>query len=231
MITATDILTALDRGHTAKQLTKAKADAEKLGHMRGGSVGVKLPEGTIIGKCARLSMLRSIGLSVPITPRNKLDMFEAGFANEDIVVELLRAGGLSVVPEAELGYSYTLPSGVPVSCRPDAAIADTSGKLVAGLEFKLTASMWTAIAVHFDLRPKSDHLIQAGHYALHLGVPMFLVYSNRSEFHLSTAPYWLQNKFGPGVYDVEFKANKPLKILPFNRVYTRYVGASDYLSV
>ncbi len=91
-----------------------------------------------------------------------------------------------------------------------------------GVELKGIFSMWSAIGVHFDLKPKSDNLIQAAHYSWALGkLPWWLIYSSRGEFHVSTAPRWLQDKFKPGpVYDVEYRDDgAPLKITPFNRVY------------
>jgi hypothetical protein len=105
-------------------------------------------------------------------------------------------------------------------------LADADGKPLHGLELKLVSSFWTARGVHYDLQPKSDHLIQSALYSwlLRQGdtpLPYTLLYSSRVQWHLSTAPKWLQQKFKPGCYDVEFKEDgSPFKVLPFNRAYT-----------
>jgi hypothetical protein len=217
------LLELLAKGHTAQRAEHDAGDAKKLGHFRGGSVGVVDTDGKVYGKCPRLSYLRSIGYQPPITPESKYDMFSAGISNEDIVVKLLRDSGTPLTVrhgDTGLELEYKLADGTLVSSRPDLVL--TSGdKTVAGIETKLVCSIWTALGVHYDLKPKSDHLIQAAHYSMQLGKPTFwLLYSNRCDWHLSTAPKFLTDKFGAGVYDVEYRADgKPLKIGPFNRVY------------
>lgn len=216
-------------GHAAKAREHAEGEATKRGHFRAGTAGLLTEDGQLYGKCPRVALLRSEGLEEPIDA-NTREMFEAGFANEDICMDLLGRGLAEHAPDLEIltgdgiRGSYSMPDGTQVTMSPDALVrvAET-GQPVLGFEFKLTASMWSAIGVHYDLRAKSDHLIQAGLYSLKHGkIPFVLYYANRSEFHLSTAPKWLQSKFGPGTYDVQFKDDdptKPLKILPFNRTY------------
>lgn len=221
-------LDAVKAGHAAKAEEHALAEVAKRGSFRGGSVGLLTEDGDLYGKCPRVAYLRSIGLEEPVDD-NTREAFEAGYANETICLDLLGRGlarqhpDLEVVTGETIATSYKLPDGTTVSCRPDAMVrVRETGAPVAGYEFKLAVSMWTAVAVHFDRRPRSDHLTQAAHYSLqHGNVPFVLWYSCRSEFHLSTAPKWLTSKFPPGVYDVEYKDDgvTPLKIRPFNRMY------------
>lgn len=215
-------------GHAAKATEHAAREATKLGHFRAGTAGLQVGD-VSYGKCPRVALLRSMGLEDSVDA-NTREMFEAGFANEDVCMDLLGRGLAKDAPDLEIVTGdgirgeFRLKDGTPVTMSPDALVrvAET-GTPVLGFEFKLTASMWSAIGVHYDLRPKSDHLIQAGLYSIRHGkIPFVLYYANRSEYHLSTAPKWLKSKFGPGTYDVEFKredATEPLKIRPFNRFY------------
>ena len=218
----------IGQGHAAKAAEHAVKEAAKLGHFRGGSAGLLTEDGTLYGKCPRVAYLRSQGLEEPVDD-NTREVFEAGYANEVIVLDLLRRGAAAHDPDLEvadgdgIALTYQLPDGTPVSCRPDALVrVRETGQPVAGFEFKMAASLWSWTAVHYDRRPRSDHLIQAGHYSLRAGgAPFVLLYSCRAEFHLSTAPKWLQSKFPPGVYDVEYKDDgaTPLKLRPANRAY------------
>lgn len=217
------ILKLLQQGHEAQQAAHKVAEAAKLGTLRGGSAGIVSLDGDWYGKCGRLAHLRQQGVELDIE-NNRLDMFAAGEANELVVANLLRATlGAARVLHGATGPSLTVTvpgAATPLGARPDIVLCDDVGRHERGLELKLVSSIWTAKGVHFERQPKSDHLVQAGLYSLLLGrLPFTLLYSSRCDWHLSTAPRWLQDKFPPGTYDVEFKDGRPFKILPFNREY------------
>lgn len=216
-----DLNAILQAGAAAVDATHAEAESAKLGTLRGGSAGIVLDDGTQLGKCARLAALRSKGHQPPI-PTDRRSMFAAGFKSEEIVLDWLAAGlptGHTVRHGDAVAFTVTRPDGVVLSCRPDGVVyqGDTPE---LGLEFKMVSSLWTMIGTCYDLRPKSDHLIQAALYSYHLGkLPWALVYSQRVEFHISTAPKFIQEKFAPGLPTVEYKSGKPFKCLPQDRVY------------
>ena len=220
----TDIIEALRRGHDAKDRDRAAEELTKLGQLRGGTSGLVDAEGQLYGKCARLAWLRLLGLELPLEHPETREMFEMGVKQEDIVVDLLTrglpAGYTPAVGEAA-AIKYTRPDGVVVSMRPDVLILGPEGPQLS-IELKMVASIWTALSVGpFDRRPKSDHLIQAALYSAKRGkIPSVLLYSNRVEWHVSTAPRWLQAKFGADHPNVEYKDDgTPLKIRPFNQAY------------
>jgi hypothetical protein len=192
---------------------------DKLGLLRGGSAGVETEDGEILGKCPRVAHLRQIGVEEEKTVNSKIQ-FEAGYANEEIVKSLLQR---TLEPGEELSSTedivFELPNGLRVGARPD-LLLKRGGQPSRGIELKSIASFWTAKDVHYELKPKSDHLIQAGFYSLAYGkLPWTLLYSNYAQFHLSTAPAWLQKKFTKGTADVEFTEKGPLKVLAFFREY------------
>jgi hypothetical protein len=226
-----NLLELIKAGRAHESAEQATNEVAKAGTLRGGSVGAII-NGEHFGKCARLSALRARGLSIN-ADASRIPMFSAGRSNEDIITaELARVWEDGpILREEEIPINWQLPDGTPVSGRPDIVLCGGSASEPDprfGIEAKLVSSIWTAIAVNFDLRPRSEHLIQAAHYSWQLGfLPYSLYYSSRAEYHLSTAPKWLQDKFQPGTPDVEFKEDKrkskggatPFKITPFDRVY------------
>jgi hypothetical protein len=227
-MSATQIQAAMSAGHAAKRREHAAKESQRLGTLSGGgSAGAVLADGTFVGKCARLAMLRAEGVSEE-HGEDSLSMFEGGAANEVIVADLLERGGLSLKRDVEL--EYCLPDGRRVSSHLDFVVYNADGTPSYVIETKSVCSFWTAKGVHYELSPKSDHLIQLGHYISQLGTPGVLLYSSRVDWHLSTAPRWLTSKFEPGAYDVEFKADgTPLKVRPFDRSFDVWFDDSGFL--
>lgn len=227
------LLDMIAKGHDAS-VAKRLADAvPKLGHLRGGDAGAIV--GTeAYGKCGRLSMMRADGVEFPVDNDTR-EQFAGGFKNEDIVAEWLLAGdpSLPLKRESDWPTEWATDNGTPVSGRPDIVLMNEAGTAATTLiELKSVVSMWSALSKHYDLKPDSGNIIQAAQYSMALGkIPMWLLYSNRSQFHLSTAPKWLQAKFLPGpVYNVEYKDDgTPLKIGAFNRVYDLTWGADGHV--
>jgi hypothetical protein len=196
-------------------------EAAKQGMLRGGTAGVLAADGTAYGKCPRVAYLRAKGIQPAIEPA-ALELFEAGYASEPAILSRLALGlpeGYSLGTPEQMDFTWTTDSGMVVSGRPDGGVFK-DGQLQFGIELKLAASMWTVFSVTYDLRPKSDHLIQAAHYSWrHGGAPFALVYSCRAEYHVSTAPKFIKDKFTPGAKAVDFKDGKPFKIRPHTTVY------------
>lgn len=206
------------KGRAVKAVARAAEEQTKLGLLRGGNAGAII-DGEVYGKCHRVSYLRTLGLEAPASKPN---MLEAGMASEELVAASLLAAGLKVVGNQPV--EWDLGDGVRVSGRPDLVVTGSSGDAGSvGVELKLACSIWTVRGVHYDLQPKSAHLIQAATYSLMTGLPFVLWYRSQVEFHLSTAPKWLTSKFGKGGpwdYDVEYNdKGEPLKLVPFDRVY------------
>lgn len=218
--------TAVDRSFLAAQKKREEEAATSDPALRGGNAGA-LIDGTYYGACPRVSALRYEGLDIPVDmPWNTYRQFAGGLANEDIIYEQLLGHGIPadrIRREEEIPVRWTTDAGIPVTGRPDICImSDEDPEKVSTLfELKTVVSLWTAKGVHYELVPKSDHLIQAAHYSMiHEAKETLLVYSSRAQFHLSTAPGWLRSKFEPGTHDVQFKDDgTPMKIMAFDRVY------------
>jgi hypothetical protein len=228
-MSASAILAALARGHAAKQAAHDAKEAARLGTLSGGgSAGAVLADGKWYGKCGRLAVLRMRGYQEPKT-QDTLDMFEHGFANEATVGALLGLAGVEFTGDHEvLGR---LADGRPMSSHLDMGLT-AAGKVVEVVECKSINSIWTARSVHYELKPKSDNLIQLGSYMMDTGAPGVLLYSSRVYWHLSTCPPWLKAQFAGGdVHDVQYDANTgdPFRILPFNRAYDCWFNDAGFL--
>lgn len=177
---------------------KQAEEKTKVGTLRAGNTGVLTPTGKVAGTCHRKTFLRFKGIELEPEDISRKLMFDAGNGNEDLWVNVLEAAkeeGLVIKREEELGLEWSLPSGQKVSGRPDivlgrfapssAADAATRWEPVRGIELKLVSSLWTAREVLLKGKPKTIHLMQAGHYAWKLGVPFEIWYSNRTTFAIT----------------------------------------------
>jgi hypothetical protein len=216
-MSASVILQALTAGHAHKQAAHATKEEARLGTLSGGGSAGAVIDGKYYGKCGRLHVLRTRGISDPKT-QDTLEMFEAGYANEAIVADLLARSGLKLIND--YAAEFTLSDGRKVSSHMDSVVVAPDGTPTLVIECKGISSIWTARGVHYELKPKSDNLIQVGSYIMQTGTPAVLLYSSRVDFHLSTAPKWMQDKFAD-TYDVQYDADTgaPFKIRPFNRAY------------
>jgi len=179
-------------------------EAGKLGILRAGNTGIVIGS-KFAGQCARQTLLRLEGIKYEEIEDNKRLMFDAGLSNEDIWIQSLVSGlaakGLSdklvIRREEEVPISWTIPSGILVTGRPDIVLGTegTEGTFspMLGLELKLVSSTWTARDVGVMLEPKLQHLMQAAHYSWQLNVPFQLWYTNRAEFSVGSG--WEQSTF------------------------------------
>ena len=213
------------QGVESIRLAHRSLETEKVGTLRGGNSGALLPDGRIIGKCHRLTRLRMDGIEVEEPSKDRLIMFEAGLANEDIWDKVLRSGdlnGYSILREEEVPTKWTTTSGINVTGRPDLVLADKeSGEHKLGLEFKMAASLWTARDVLIQRKPKLPHLIQAAHYAQQLSIPFKLVYTSYVDFPVMGWAQKLMGKLNPREYPVQVddKTGLVKKVLPFIKIY------------
>lgn len=201
----------LTAGRKALKEEHEKAEVQKLGSLRGGSAGLLTSDGTVYGTCPRLSYLRKIGYQVSPEPYADV-LFAAGFGSEDIVARELEMAKVAFKREEDIPVGWTTEAGVKVSGRPDIVLMDENGKPAVGLELKLISSVWTARDVMGHLSPKSDHLIQAGHYSWQLGIPWKLVYANRAYWHINyvkTLASSFQDK-----ECCEHKEGRPFRVVP-----------------
>lgn len=219
-----DILQMLKQGRLALDVRPP----DEAGALHASSVPA-LADGTLYAggkQCPRVAWLRWTGVDIP-AEFNRILMFGLGHQNEEIVAKELEAARAAFLREDAAGcaISWTAPGGVRVTGRPDfLLLGDFAGrarKPQFGLELKAVCSLWTMHKVHYALVPTSEHLVQAAHYSWQHGMlPWSLLYTSRVDWHLSTAPGWLQKKFPKDAYDVEVGDDgKPFKIVPFERTY------------
>ncbi|MDB4725827.1 hypothetical protein OAF54_00230 [bacterium] len=206
-----DLQTILNRGRNKQREEHQEGEADKLGTLRGGSAGIFTADGKIYGSCPRMSYLRQKGIQVAPEPYTDL-MFAAGYASEDIVAEELKAAGIPFKQEEEAPVRWTTENGTVVSGRPDFVLTDEAGNMTCGLELKLISSIWTAKSVMAQLIPKSDHMIQAGHYSWQHQVPWKIVYANRAYWHINYNK-WLERDFNGSIY-CEHKEGRPFRVTP-----------------
>lgn len=160
----------------------ASKETEKVGVLRGGSVGL-YDEGTntFTGTCPRRAFLRYKGVDViedDVGASDRTLMFEAGVTNEDSWYKrLVKSWQGVILREEEIQIAWSM-DGTPVTGRPDIVLCDKSSTPQYGVELKLVSSLWTARDV-LSNSPKTIHLIQAAHYSWQLGIPFSLCYTNR----------------------------------------------------
>lgn len=173
-----DVNKLLLQGIKNKAKEHAAKDKDKLGILRGGSVGalfIKDGAPLVIGECHRKAHLRAHSISAPIEP-GRHPMLQSGLKNEDTIAELIEAAsipGLAFRREEEIPVNYTLANGVRVTGRPDIVLGAEGDKgafiPTRVLELKKTASVY-GLRNHLLEGPDSKHLIQAGHYMFALGM-------------------------------------------------------------
>ena len=196
----------IDKGQAAQNQAHADQEVTKRGNLRGGNAGCVTADGKILGTCHRVSLARLIGLDKPITADRHI-MFNAGDAAEDIWAAKLIAGGATIRRESEIPVSVEI-GGRLVTGRPDIVI----GEMVAGaflpqigIELKGVYSASTAVKVLLEETPDIKHLAQAAFYAMYLGIPYWLCYTNPSVIE---TPYWAIKKH-----------SAPKKIQPFYKMF------------
>jgi hypothetical protein len=214
-----------ERGRAALVASGKETEAGKKGILRAGNTGIVALDGTIIGKCARLTYLRMKGITVEEHDANRELMFDGGRSNEDSWIEVLKAAnepGIIFLREEEIPISWTTSNGTLVTGRPDIVLVkegvDANGspvrEPVKGIELKQVSSIWTARDVAFNLKPKMPHLLQAAHYSWQLKVPFELWYTSRTDFAIGSG--WEQKQFPKDSAIIDYNPNGGAKkVLPF----------------
>lgn len=165
----------------------AEKEKDKLGILRGGSVGCLVAADDniengydIIGSCPREAYARCfLGWQDQIDEHTQI-MFAMGHANEDIWVNWLSASGYEgkILREEDLGLEWEI-DGVKGTGRPDIVMCDPAGQPKHGIELKMVASVWTARSVLLENKPKMNHLIQTGNYSYRMNdLPYGLWYTS-----------------------------------------------------
>jgi hypothetical protein len=195
--------TLLEEGAKALTQKSKTEEANKVGTLRGGTVGLAEltdagPE--ISGTCHRQAMLRFMGIDIKGAEEDSTRdlMFAAGRTNEDSWLEVLQQSWPGkIFREEEVPIKWQTKGGTNVTGRPDIVLAEQEGKLVRGLELKLISSLWTARTV-LKGEPKTGHLTQAAHYMWKLSeqsgheIPFELWYTSRVDWHIMG---WAQKHF------------------------------------
>lgn len=177
----------------------AAHEVTKRGVLRAGSTGLLLPDGSVVGKCARQTYLRLEGIEAGEDDASREFMFAAGRTNEDSWIDLFRRAGIApenIKREEEIPISWVTRSGRTVSGRPDIVLGEPYAggwRPEKGIELKLVSSLWTARDVAIKQKPKAMHLMQAAHYSWKLGdIPFELWYTSRADFAING---WAQKQF------------------------------------
>lgn len=209
-------------------LIKAHDDAEgpKVGTLRGGSVGLyDAPTDTFTGKCPRQAYLRYKGIKYeidsPEVRRSNQLLFEAGFANEDKWLEVIKASWKGkILQEEEFPIEWQVTPEVKGTGREDIILCDDKGNAVHMLELKQIASLWSARNILTNA-PDLGQLTQAANYMFRTGIPVSMLYSLRA--HMAVLG-WAQKNFPKmgeeGSQYCEYNDKGEIKkVLPFFKVY------------
>jgi len=213
---------------------KQELEKTKVGTLRAGNTGVLTPTGKVAGTCHRKTFLRYKGIELEPEDISRKLMFDAGNGNEDLWVNVLEAAkepGIVMKREEELGLEWSLPSGQLVTGRPDIVLGTMRDLPQLGLEqkefvpergieLKLVSSLWTARDVLLKGKPKTIHLMQAGHYSWKIGVPFEIWYASRATFAITD---YSQDRFFA-------KKNFPKQGAPLSE-YCKYNEKGQILSV
>lgn len=219
-----DLQEAISRG----QRTACEQRTKSVGQMRGGSVGAVI-DNEIYGVCHRLAYLRFHGIEKPLPEEIEL-MTNQGEGNEILWERDLQLGlpeHLYALNQEQFTCEWEI-DGIKGSGSPDIVIFDRRTELpVRGLELKNISSASTMKSSHYELKPKTDHLIQAANYSLRMGdqylngkpLPYQLVYSSRSIHQVFAMAENAKKAILERPTDVEWRYGKPMSVKPFHRIY------------
>ncbi len=198
------------KGRKKMREDHALEEVGKKGTLRGGSAGIFTRDGKVYGTCPRLAHLRKLGYQADPEPTADI-LFAAGYGNEDIMAKEMTEAGIHFKREEEIPVEWFTDNGTKVSGRPDFVVTREDETPVYGIEAKLISSIWTASSIIGKGEPKSNHLIQAAHYSMHMGIPWKLVYANRAYWHIN------YNKILTDVFMgnplCEHKKGRPFRVL------------------
>ena len=185
----------LDKATALSHEEHEEKEEEAKGTLRAGYTGAILDSGEVIGKCHRVSLVRYLRLVAEDSPVNTPSQFffALGYANEQSWVDSISKAlpaGMSMKCEEDTPTEWKTPQGVSVTGRPDIVLFQNETP-VLGVELKALAADNAAAGIKYD-KPKTQHLLQAGHYSWQLGIPFNLVYTWYSQTYL---PFWAQKKF------------------------------------
>lgn len=189
-------------GHAALQEEKAKAEKEKLGIYRIGSVGAVTDDGRVIGNCHRIAMARSLGIETP-KDLSSLIMFAAGENNELYWEDKLTASGFKGKIEMQRQIEMEV-DGLKVTGRPDVILIDEDGSEF-GIELKGIYGTSTAVLTKLSGKPKPEHLVQSAAYSMFMNDMSYaLAYTNAN---------WIKPHYA------EQKKHGIKNILPFVKIF------------
>lgn len=221
-----DVLDAVSRAQA--DMATQRHDSREPGKVRGGSVGALIGR-DVHGVCHRKAYARFNGIETPLPEEIEL-MTKQGEQNEEIWLTELREfykdTDIKVMDQDSVECTWTLPDGTPGSGSVDITLWRDNKPLLL-IENKNCSSVTTAKSVHYELRPKEDHVIQAANYALRLGdqycdrepVPAKIIYSSRIIYHFFAMPANAKKAILGGGHDIGWSFGKPSTLQPFHREY------------
>jgi hypothetical protein len=226
-----DIKHLLDLGSVLLEQDGREKDYAKRGSLRGGSVGWMTDDrSACAGTCPRRAWARMKGYYLEDNS-SKQPMFQGGHLSEEGVLELLKHSWKgSVKREEEIPISWKTKNGILVTGRPDMVLFTPQGIPVHGLELKLVSSMWTALSV--IQKPKTEHVMQAAHYARILNLDWTIVYVNRTNWALLSdfAMKKVPKQGEPGSQYVEYEErNKNIKDKEGNQKKIKFIEGKAML--
>lgn len=200
----------------------AEAESKKQGVLRGGTSGCEMADG-YVGACKRRAQLRFLGIQDEKVDSTTI-MFKKGeLAEREVFITLLKKGNAApvILADNSEAINWVTKAGVQVTGTPDILLADHQGKPFYGIECKTVNTVWKANSAHLLAHPDTEYLCQAGHYMLKLDIPYSLVYVSTVWWHVSLLGQWAPKniKDRKAHPDVEFKNDKPFRIVPFIREY------------
>lgn len=183
-LVTTDLIALSKEAKRQESEEHAAGNADKLGILRGGNSGA-LISGQVLGKCHRISLLRMLGIDSPKDEKSHY-FFDVGYANEDIWYKRLARMWKGIIKREEeipIAWTAKLDSGteIQVTGRPDVVLCDDQGVPQEGVEHKAIVALNSAANTLHGGVPKTDHLIQAGHYSWKLGIPFTLLYTSYAQ--------------------------------------------------
>lgn len=171
------VIEMTEQGQIALSLEHAAKEVDKLHTLRIGSAGCITEDGEFIGANPYMVLARFMGYSTKKT-LGTYNIFDTGYANEYSWEANLKAANIPFLTEEE--YPVNVAVGkYRLTGRPDLVLGDnSSGVFVAtqGVELKAMCSSNT-VRMFASEDPKTENLIQAATYSMHLGIPWTLAYS------------------------------------------------------
>lgn len=229
-----NVLQKLREGQLAIYKEHQAKEAGRINTIRGGSAG-SIIDGEIHGECVRRAHLRYEGIDTPLEETIEL-MTRQGEQNEEIFIKELRAAGVKLLTQDDVGLQLDILGSTFIGSPDIALVLGEDGKPSLGIENKNISGISKAKGTHYEMKPDAKHMIQAATYSYRLGqligkphLPYQLIYSSRVVWQAYSLSKVAKAAVEANPIDVEYKYGKLHSIRPFHRVYYLDWTADDKL--